>query len=378
MLNHGSFGATPTTVLAHQRALRDRMEARPVHFFVRELEAMLDDSRAELAQFLGARAADLAFIPNATTGVNAVLASLDLERGDELLTTDQAYNACRNALDYYAAKAGATVVVAKLPWPAVSDDEVVHAITSCATSRTRLALIDHVTSATAVVLPIKRIVEELDTRGIDTLVDGAHAPGMLDFALDSIGAAYSTANCHKWLCAPKGAAYLHVRADRQGGLHPAVISHGYNAARTDRSKFHCEFDWIGTMDYTPWLCVATALREMERIGGSWSAIREQNRALCLEGLGLLQDALGGGACAPASMIGSIACVKIPDSDGPPPVSALFQDALQLRLLEDPGVEVPIIPFPAHPQRLLRISAQVYNDLSQYRALAGVLPGLVGG
>jgi isopenicillin-N epimerase len=254
-LNHGSFGACPTAVLVEQQRLRDLIERQPVQFYARELEPLLDDARAVLAAFLGASPDDLAWVNNATTGVNAVLRSLPFSENDELITTDHEYNACRNALEFVAGRTGARVVTVKIPFPIESPGNVVDRVLAEVTPRTRLALLDHVTSQTGLVLPISRLVRELDARGVDTLVDGAHAPGMLELDIDAIGAAYYTGNCHKWLCAPKGAGFLHVRADRGEMVRPVVISHGANSPRPERSRFHLEFDWVGTDDPTPMLCV---------------------------------------------------------------------------------------------------------------------------
>jgi len=178
-LNHGSFGATPRPVLEVQDRLRAQMESEPVRFFTRDLEPLLDAARAALAAFIGATAEDVAFVPNATAGANAVLRSLPLVPGDEILVTDHAYGACRNAVDFVAARTGAHVVVARVPFPLGSPDEVVDVVLGHVTSRIRLALLDHVTSGTALVMPIERLVAALAERGVDTLVDGAHAPGMV-------------------------------------------------------------------------------------------------------------------------------------------------------------------------------------------------------
>ncbi|MDP9192822.1 MAG: aminotransferase class V-fold PLP-dependent enzyme [Acidobacteriota bacterium] len=375
-LNHGSFGATPRVVLDKQTALRAQMEREPVRFFVRELEPLLDDARRTLASFLNADANGLAFVPNATAGVNAVLRSLDLDKLDELLVTNHEYNACRNTLDYVAGLAGAKVVVADIPFPIDSPDVVIERVLAKVSDRTRLLLIDHITSQTALILPVERLVKELASRGVDTLVDGAHAAGFLPLDLRAIGAAYYTGNLHKWVCAPKGAAFLYVHENRRRSIHPIAISHGANASRTDRSRFHLEFDWTGTFDPTAWLSVPAALDFMESQGG-WPDVMRRNGALALLARDLLCDTLGIAPPAPDAMLGAMAAVPLPDGtlDTAP---SLYGDPLQDKLLYEHNIEVPIVPWPHPPKRILRISAQLYNEPGDYEKLAVVLRGLDGG
>ena len=372
-LNHGSFGACPKPVLEAQTELRARMERQPLQFLARDLEGLLDEARGDLARFIGADPDDLAFVPNATSGVNTVIRSLELEPGDELLTTDHAYNACRNALRWQERR-GAKVVVAAVPWPIAGPSQVVDAVLGAVTARTRLALLDHVTSPTGIIFPVEEIVGRLQERGIDSLIDGAHAPGMVPLDVRGIGAAYFTGNCHKWLCAPKGAAFLYVRRDRQQRIRPLTISHGANAASTERSRFRLEFDWTGTDDPTPFLCIPHALRFLGSLfPGGWPDLIERNHALAVRGRKLLCEALRVEAPAPEEMLGSLASVPLPDAKGEMPLArGVFWHPLQRALLERHDIEVPVMPFPALPRQLIRISAQAYNSEDQFARLAAAL------
>jgi isopenicillin-N epimerase len=375
-LNHGSFGACPRPVRDYQVRVRERLERQPVRFFIEECEPLMDEARSVLADFLGAQPADLVFLPNATAGVNTVLRSLALRRGDELIVTDHAYNACRNALDYVAARSKTPVRPVSVPFPLRGPKDVVAPIMNAVTARTRLALLDHVTSPTALVWPIGELVRELDRRGVDTLVDGAHAPGMLPLDLDRLGAAYYTGNCHKWICAPKGSGFLHVRRDRQDGLRPLAISHGANSPRRDRSLFLLEFGWTGTSDPSPYLCVPEAIRVMGGLlSGGWPAVMRRNRALALEGRTILCQALALEPPCPEDMVGSMAAVPLPRLR---PRGAMRPglDPLQVRLWRKFRIEVPVIPWPEPPERLLRISAQVYNSKDQFERLAKALTNLL--
>jgi isopenicillin-N epimerase len=372
-LNHGSFGAAPKVVLEAQAEWRARLEREPVLFMARQLEGHVDHARAAVAAFVGAAPEDLVPVNNATTGVNAVVRSLPFEPGDELLVTNMGYNACNNAITYAAERSGARIVVAEVPFPIASPDQVVEAVLAGVTARTRLALLDHVTSPTGLVFPIERLVRALAERGVDTLVDGAHAPGMLPLDLEALGAAYYTGNLHKWVCAPKGAAFLHVRRDRQGAIRPPVISHGANSTRTDRSFFRLEFEYMGTDDPTAFLSVPTALEFLEGLfPGGHDELRRRNRDLALAGRECLLAALSTGAPAPAEMIGTLAAVPLPPDESGTPADLFNGDPLQRWLFDEHRIEVPIFTWPASPRRQVRISAQAYNELAEYEALAAAL------
>jgi isopenicillin-N epimerase len=376
-LNHGSFGACPTEVLQVQSELRARLEAEPVRFLVREFEPLLDEARATLAAFLDADAEDLAFVPNATAGVNTVLRSLRFEPGDELLTTNHEYNASRNALDWVSSRWGLRVNVAQLPWPHPTPSAVVETVLAHVTPRTRLLLIDHISSQTALVFPVKELVRALRERGVETLVDGAHGPGQVPLSLRELGAGYYTGNCHKWLCAPKGAAFLHVRKELQAGLKPLSVSHGHNSRRQDRSRFRLDFDWTGTSDPTPALCVPHALRFMGGLlPGGWPALMADNRAKALAARRLLCERLGVAPPCPEEMVGAMATVPLPDGFPTEPTPPLYLDPLQDRLFYEHHIEVPVIPWPRAPGRHLRLSAQVYNTHNEYQRLAEALEALL--
>jgi isopenicillin-N epimerase len=376
-LNHGSFGACPRRVLSRQQELRDRLEREPVEFLYRHFETEIDEARGSLGHFLGADSDDLAFVPNATTGVNTVLRSLTFTPEDEILTTDQEYNACRNAVDFVSERSGCRVVVAPLPFPLASKGEIERAVLERVTSRTRLLLIDHVTSPTGLVLPMDEIVKALRDRGIDTLVDGAHAPGMLPLNLDALGAAYYTGNCHKWMCTPKGSAFLHVRRDRQERVRPLTISHGANSPRKDRSRFRLEFDFTGTSDPTPFLSIPEAIAfGNELLPGGWEELRTRNRNLALLARDILIETLEIPAPAPDEMLGSLAAVPLPERIEDLGLLPLSLEPLTRTLFDRHRIETLVSVWPRSPKRVLRVSAQIYNDEEQYRTLARALSGLL--
>jgi isopenicillin-N epimerase len=382
-LNHGSFGACPLDVLERQQELRAAMEREPVDFLVRRMTPLLDESRDALAGLIGAEPADVVFVQNATAGVNAVLRSLDFRPGDEILVTAHDYNACRNVVRYVAGRTGAVVVEAELPLPIASPQEVLEAVLSQTTPRTRLALLDHVTSPTALIFPIAELVRELDRRGIDTLVDGAHAPGMVPLDMKRLGAAYYAGNCHKWLCAPKGAGFLYVRGDRQEGIQPPIISHGWNRPRPGYSPFQDAFDWQGTLDPTAWLCVGAAIRFVSTLmPGGLPALIERNHDLAMLGRRILCRRLGLTPVGQEHMLGSMAAVILPEQMAARYLRNQSPDTLDNAALHDElllrhNIEVPTYCWPAAPQMILRVSAQAYNHAAQYERLAETLEKMQG-
>ena len=372
-LNHGSFGATPVPVLEAQQRVRSRMEANPTRYFLGgEYQNELDSARRAVADFVGGDEAGLVFVNNATAGVNAVLRSLEptLRPGDEILVTDHEYNACRNAAKVSASRTGARVVTAHVPFPLESLRQAADAVLAAVSGRTRILLIDAVTSATGLVMPVAEIATETEP-DVRVLVDAAHAPGMIDFDVALSGASYVTANCHKWMCSAKGAGFLWVREDRRDDVYHSVISHGYNGGwPSSGGRLHAQFDWTGTDDPSAWLTVPDALDAVAAMHSEgWPGVRRSIRELCLIGRRILIDALGIDKPAPDEMIGAIASVPVPPADHSG--TEIF-DPLMAALEQRHRIQVPVFTWPAPPDRLLRISAHLYNDKSQYRRLAEAL------
>jgi len=372
-LNHGSFGATPTSVMEAQQRLRSRMEANPTKYFLGgDYQRELDSARRAVAGFVGGEEAGLVFVNNVTAGVNAVLRSLEpaLGSGDEILVTNHEYNACRNAAEVSASRTGARVTTVRVPFPIESSRHAADTVLAAVGDRTRILLIDAVTSATGLVMPVAEIAAEIEP-DVRVLVDAAHAPGMIDFDAVALGASYVTANCHKWMCSAKGAGFLWVRADRRDDVYHSVISHGYNGGwPSEGGHLHAQFDWTGTHDPTAWLTVADALATVEAMHpDGWPGVKAAIRELCLTGRDVLMEALGIAPPAPADMIGAIASVPLPPAANSG--SAIF-DPLMAALRDRPGIEVPVFTWPAPPERVLRVSAHLYNRPDDYDLLAKAL------
>lgn len=374
-LNHGSFGACPRLVLEAQLRWREQLERNPVQFLARRLFPLLDEVRERVGAFLGAPMEGLAFVRNATEGANAALRSIQLAPGDEVVTTNHDYNAIRNVLNHICSTSGAKLVVAEFPFPLSAPSTVVDAVVNAFTSRTRVVAIDHVTSPTGLVLPIEPILAEARARGIVTFVDGAHAPGMVPLNLRAIDADYYTGNLHKWVCAPKGAAFLYIKSEARENTLPPVISHGYNIARPGR-RYLDSFEWQGTADPTAWLAVPTAIDTMAALHpDGWPGVMRENRRLALEARGILANALGIDSPAPDAMIGALAALPIPAGTLPTP-APLVEDPTQARLFEQFAIEVPLPPWPKPPERLVRVSAQLYNARADYERLATALASVL--
>lgn len=376
-LNHGSFGACPRAVLDYQAELRKQLESSPVQF-MHGVADELERLRKLVGPFVGADPADIVFVRNATEGVNAVLRSLRFQPGDELLTSNHAYPACVNALRFVAQQWGASVKVVSLPFPLESSEQLVAPFRDAISSRTRLCLLDHITSATALVLPVADIARVLREHGVACLVDGAHAAGMVELDIRALGVDYYATNFHKWTCAPKGAGMLWVRPDLRQQISPSVVSHGFS--EPEPRRFQAMFDWTGTSDPTAWLCLGRTLEFMgSLLPGGWRELREENHRLALQARDTLCAALGCPPPAPDALLGSMASIPLKPGEAPPDSEAAASaqrspDPLY-RALARRGFEVVIANWPARPQRLLRVSAQLYNTLDEYERLAQALQEL---
>jgi len=358
-VNHGSFGATPRAVLAAQEAWRARMEAQPTRFMALEHDPALAAAGVALGRFLGADPAGLAFLDNATTGCNAVLRSVGLAAGDEVVLLGHAYGAVRKAAGVVAAAAGARVVEAALPFPRPDETAVLESLAAALSPRTRLAVLDHIPSPSALVLPLAAMLALCRARGVPVLVDGAHGPGQVPLALDALGADWYVGNCHKWLFAPKGCGFLFTAPARRASTHPLVVSHGLGQG------YAVEFGWTGTRDPTAFLAIEAAIAAHAGFPG----MMERNRALAAEAAAMLAARWGTEIGARPEMQGSMAVVRLP-CPGTTPEDAM---ALRRRLLAA-GADAPVSALPGG--LWLRLSAAAYNAAEDYHRLAELVARLL--
>lgn len=371
-LNHGSYGATPKIVLDEQNRWMKIIEKDPVRFFEEIAPEALLKSRMAIANFVKCDHDDLALIENATSGVNTILKSLDFNIDDEILVPNHAYQACRNTVDYVAKRSGAKVITCDIPFPVYNDDIIIQRIMDCVTEKTKIALIDTVTSPTGIKMPFEKIVNLLENKGVMVLLDAAHGIGMIPLNLDEIGASFTTSNCHKWLCAPKGSAFLHVRKDLQELIHPLTISHGMTMPINDISRFRHEFDWTGTRDISAWCVIPFVISEISKmVGMTWDEIMQHNNKLIIEARKKLCEKLNINPPCPEKMLSSIATLKLNFEDFSN-LSVHESDPIHLELLETYNIQVPVWYWPDPEGRYIRISAQIYNHLDEYEYLANVL------
>jgi isopenicillin-N epimerase len=351
-------------VLRDQDRWREEMERQPVEFLWRRLPALLAEAREAVGALLRADPAGLVFVRNATTGVSTVLAGIGLAPGDRVVMIDHAYPAVLNAAHRACQAAGAELDEVHVPLPLPDPSEIVERVAAALGPNTRLAVVDHVTSPTAAVLPIEEVVDACHEQGIPILVDGAHAPGMVAVDIAALGADFWTGNLHKWVCAPKGSAALFVSPRFRDRILPLVTSHDIEG------PYHQRFDWLGTDDPTPWLATPAAIEFMSGLG--WDRLRRHNHELALLGQRLLSDALGTDPPVPPAATGSMALVALPRGHGTTKDEAL---AIQARLYREHRIEVPFVAWGG--RGYVRLSAQVYNHPTEYRRLSEALPGLVG-
>jgi isopenicillin-N epimerase len=394
-LNHGSYGACPKKILAVQRAIQNQVDRDPDLFYITEAEDQLAHARSQLARHLGADPDDVVWVKNATAGVNAVLRSLPFKAGDRIVTTDHIYNACRNVLNYVCERTGAVVEQVPLPFPCSDSGQIVEAVLGAAREGTQLVMLDHIASASALVFPIKEIITELNHRGIDSLIDGAHAPGQIPLNLAELGATYYTGNCHKWLFAPRSAAFLMVAPERQQLIQPVIISHGSNARSERYSDFQLRFKWPGTDDLSSLLTVPSALDfPSELLAGKWDQHMKRNHLLARDARALINDAFGGSANSPDEMMGSMATISLPARITRAierlPLSielpaerhfrkSLISDSrwrLWQHLYYKERIDTMFTPVGTSNALYVRISAQAYNELDDYQRLATALTGLI--
>ena len=355
-LNHGSYGATPRAVLAAQDEWRARLEANPSGFFMDTLPEATRAAAVRVAQSFGGAGEDWAFLENTTAGVNAVLAALDWKPGDEIIVTSQVYGAVNQAIRHHAGRHGAVVVPLAMPIPFVDADALLAAAERAVTPRTRIAVLDHVTSAGATVLPAAQLTALFRAAGVAVLIDGAHAPGQLALDVPAIGADWYIGNLHKWCFAPKGCAVIWVAPARRADLHPTVISHPYGVG------FPGEFDYVGTRDPTPWLTAPAALDWLDAQGTD--AVRAHNDALARDMADMLAEAWGTEIAAAPAHRAAMAAIRLPRSGA---IDWPASRGMTRKLISQHKVVAPVM---APDGRLwVRISAQIYNEPADYERLA---------
>jgi isopenicillin-N epimerase len=363
-LNHGSFGATPRPVLENYQDWQRRLEKQPVLYLAREIQGHFRTAREQLAAYLGTQPELLVYIPNATFGVNVIARSLDFQPGDELLTSTHEYGACDNIWSFLSQKTGLKVIQQEIPLPLPPQEELIDIIWAGVTAKTRLIFLSQISSPTAVRLPVEEICQRAREHGILTLIDGAHAPGQLDLNLAELQADFYTGNCHKWMLAPKGSGFLHIRPEHQNLVEPLVVSWGWgeNCPYENDSRFQANLEWWGTIDPAAYFSTPAAIAFQR--DHDWNQIRERCRSLLAWTLEQIESLTG-----LPSIYGEnrenfiqIGAAEWPLNWNP--------SRLQAWLYQEHRIEIPIIPW--HDRWLIRPSVQGYNSQEDLDLLLNAL------
>jgi len=364
-LNHGSFGACPRPVFEAYQAWQLELERQPVDFLGRRLAGLMREAREALADFIVADADDLVYVPNATTGLNIVARSLPLEPGDEVLATDHEYGALDRTWQFICAKRGAHYIRQPVATPVTSVQQVVEAIWSGVTDRTRVLFFSHITSPTAIITPVAELVRRARQAGISTVIDGAHGPGQVPLDLKQLGADFYVGNCHKWMMAPKGSAFLYARPDSQPLLEPLVVSWGWHSETPGPSRFIDEQEYQGTRDIAACLAVPAAIQFMKT--HNWPAVQRGCHQLVRHARHAITELTNLAPVTPdaPTWFGQMAAFPLPACD---------EETLQYRLYNEFAVEIPITIWNGQP--LVRISVQGYNTQADVDALLEALASLL--
>jgi isopenicillin-N epimerase len=371
-LNHGSFGACPKPVFEEYQRWQLELERQPVEFLGRRYDALLEASRVRLAEYLNTCADNLVYIHNATAGVNTVARSLQLAPGDGILTTDHEYGACDNTWGFICASTGAEYVRQHIPLPCTDAKAALEAFWQGVTPRTRVIYLSHITSSTAIIFPVREICQRAREAGILTVIDGAHVPGQLPLDLEAVGADYYTGNLHKWLCAPKGAAFLYARPEHQASLDPLVISWGYSDTKQSYTRAHSfiqRHQWQGTQEPAAWLTVPAAIAFQSAHG--WDTVQQACHALAVETQMRLADLTGLAPVVDESLYAQMVIAPLPDTVDPA--------ALKRRLYDEYRVEVPVTTWfsqSGEVRYFVRVSFQGYNTRADADTLLHALQSLL--
>ncbi len=364
-LNHGSFGACPRPVFERYQAWQRELEAQPVDFLMRRLTGLLAEARANLAAYVGTSAENVVFVPNATKGTNIVVRSLDLQPGDEVLGTNHEYGAAERTWRFVCAKRGAKYVTQPISLPVDDPEATVEEFWQGVTERTRVIFVSHITSPTALTLPVAQICQRAKAAGILTVIDGAHVPGQLDLALDELGADFYTGNCHKWLCAPKGSAFLYASPEKQALLEPLVVSWGWESRNPSGSPFIDYLEWVGTNDPAAYLSVPAAIEYQTQ--HNWAEVRRACHEFGVQLRDEIQAIAGLPHIMPADDRWWMQLVAVPISTDDP-------IELKHRLWDEHRVEVPIITW--EDRTFVRVSLQAYNSIDDGERLVEALKVLL--